>query len=162
MSQQSDDPAEISSSVAPSDSWRSPSLPYSAAATSTVSGPTGAMTVVLVPIVVEFGADVVLVVGMLAGFILIALAIANAGRYMRFLPLPVIEGFTIGIAVIIGLQQADDSHGTPRAALQHPGRTRSPTEPARGVRRARSRTSRVQPHSRGHRPRQGACRPSST
>jgi len=76
-----------------------------------VSGPTGAMTVVLVPIVAEFGADGVLVVGMLAGLILIALAVAKAGRYMRYLPLPVIEGFTIGIAVIIGLQQVPAALG---------------------------------------------------
>jgi len=76
-----------------------------------VSGPTGAMTVVLVPIVAEFGADGVLVVGMLAGLILIALAVAKAGRYMRYLPLPVIEGFTIGIAIIIALQQVPAALG---------------------------------------------------
>ena len=76
-----------------------------------ISGPTGAMAVVLVPIVAEFGADGVLVVGMLAGLILIALAVAKAGRYMRYLPLPVVEGFTIGIAVIIGLQQVPAALG---------------------------------------------------
>ena len=70
-----------------------------------VSGPTGAMTVVLVPIVATHGADGVLVVGMLAGLILIGLAHAGAGRYMRYIPLPVVEGFTIGIAVIIAMQQ---------------------------------------------------------
>jgi SulP family sulfate permease len=60
-----------------------------------VSGPTGAMTVVLVPIVARFGLEGVLVVGMLAGIILIGLAYAGAGRTMRYVPLPVIEGFTL-------------------------------------------------------------------
>lgn len=70
-----------------------------------VSGPTGAMTVVLLPIVAQVGIQGVLVVGLLAGVILIALAFAGTGRYMRYIPLPVVEGFTLGIAVIIGLQQ---------------------------------------------------------
>jgi MFS superfamily sulfate permease-like transporter len=70
-----------------------------------ISGPTGAMTVVLLPIVAQFGVSGVLIVGFLAGMILITLAFAGAGRFMQYIPLPVVEGFTLGIAVIIGLQQ---------------------------------------------------------
>ncbi|MEU3013838.1 SulP family inorganic anion transporter [Nocardia asteroides] len=70
-----------------------------------VSGPTGAMTVVLVPIVAEHGASGVLTVGMLAGLMLVGLAFAGVGRAVRFMPAPVIEGFTAGIAVVIALQQ---------------------------------------------------------
>ena len=70
-----------------------------------VSGPTGAMTVVLVPVVAEVGPAGVLMVGVLAGLILIGLAVARLGRYVRYLPTPVIEGFTAGIAVVIALQQ---------------------------------------------------------
>ena len=70
-----------------------------------VSGPTGAMTVVLIPIVATHGADGVLVVGVLAGLMLLVLAVTGAGRVMKYMPLPVVEGFTAGIAVIIGLQQ---------------------------------------------------------
>ena len=70
-----------------------------------VSGPTGAMTVVLLPVVSRFGAEGVLVAGLLAGLVLPALAYAKVGRYIQFVPLPVVEGFTVGIAVIIGLQQ---------------------------------------------------------
>jgi len=81
-----------------------------------VSGPTGAMTVVLVPIVAEFGADGVLVVGLIAGLILVGLAYAGAGRCMRYIPLPVVEGFTIGIAVIIALQQIPSALGVPATA----------------------------------------------
>lgn len=76
-----------------------------------VSGPTGAMTVVLVPIVAQFGAQGVLAVGLMAGVILIALAYLGAGRFMRYVPIPVVEGFTLGIAVIIGLQQIPPALG---------------------------------------------------
>lgn len=70
-----------------------------------VSGPTGAMTVVLLPIVAQFGISGVLVVGMIAGVFLITLAFMGAGRYMQYIPLPLVEGFTLGIALVIGLQQ---------------------------------------------------------
>ena len=76
-----------------------------------VSGPTGAMTVVLLPIFAAHGISGVLVVGVLAGLALIGMAIAGLGRYITYLPLPVIEGFTLGIAVIIGLQQVPAALG---------------------------------------------------
>ncbi|MFG2006798.1 SulP family inorganic anion transporter [Spirillospora sp. NPDC048911] len=70
-----------------------------------VSGPTGAMTVVLVPIVARYGAQGVLMVGLMAGLVLVGLAALRAGRFAALLPTPVIEGFTAGIAVVIALQQ---------------------------------------------------------
>jgi MFS superfamily sulfate permease-like transporter len=76
-----------------------------------VSGPTGAMTVVLVPIIAAHGVDGVLVVGLLAGLILIGLGWAGAGRFVRYVPVPVVEGFTVGIAVIIALQQVPAALG---------------------------------------------------
>ena len=76
-----------------------------------VSGPTGAMAVVLAPIVAKYGAGAVLTVGLLAGIVLIGLAFVGAGRSARYIPLPVIEGFTIGIAVIITLQQIPTALG---------------------------------------------------
>ena len=76
-----------------------------------ISGPTGAMTVVLVPIIATFGGSGVLVVGMLAGLLLVLGALVGVGRYVRLIPLPVIEGFTLGIAVIIGLQQVPSALG---------------------------------------------------
>ncbi len=76
-----------------------------------VSGPTGAMTVVLVPIVARYGPGGVLTVGLMAGLILIALAVAKAGRYMKYVPAPVVEGFTLGIACVIGLQQVPAALG---------------------------------------------------
>lgn len=76
-----------------------------------VSGPTGAMTVVLIPIVAAHGAGGVLAVGMLAGGMLLVLAWSGAARAMRFIPLPVVEGFTIGIAAVIALQQVPHALG---------------------------------------------------
>ncbi|MEV0733661.1 SulP family inorganic anion transporter [Polymorphospora sp. NPDC050346] len=79
-----------------------------------VSGPTGAMTVVLVPITAQYGATGVLTVGLLAGLLLVALAFAKAGRFMRYVPAPVVEGFTFGIACVIGLQQIPNALGVPK------------------------------------------------
>lgn len=76
-----------------------------------VSGPTGAMTVVLVPVVARFGVDSVFVVGLLAGVVILAAGVAGFGRYLAFIPWPVIEGFTLGIAVIIFLQQVPAALG---------------------------------------------------
>ncbi|MEV0220660.1 SulP family inorganic anion transporter [Streptomyces sp. NPDC050704] len=76
-----------------------------------VSGPTGAMTVVLVPIVAEHGPTGVLTVGLLAGLMLVALAALRAGKYMQYVPAPVVEGFTLGIACVIGLQQVPNALG---------------------------------------------------
>ncbi|MFD5432952.1 SulP family inorganic anion transporter [Kitasatospora sp. NPDC127067] len=76
-----------------------------------VSGPTGAMTVVLVPIVHQYGTSGVLTVGLIAGLLLIVLAIGGAGRFMAYVPAPVVEGFTLGIAGVIGLQQVPAALG---------------------------------------------------
>jgi SulP family sulfate permease len=76
-----------------------------------VSGPTGAMTVVLVPIVVRDGANAVFLVGLMAGLLVVGASFARLGRYLSFIPWPVIEGFTVGIAVIIFLQQVPNALG---------------------------------------------------
>ncbi|HAQ59058.1 MAG TPA: sodium-independent anion transporter [Microbacterium sp.] len=70
-----------------------------------VSGPTGAMVVVLAPIVASHGIAAVAVVSLMAGVIVVVAGIARLGRAVSFIPWPVIEGFTVGIAVIIFLQQ---------------------------------------------------------
>lgn len=81
-----------------------------------VSGPTGAMTVVLVPVVARFGADGVYAVGLLAGLLVTAAAFARVGRYLAYIPWPVVEGFTVGIATIIVLQQVPAALGVPKPA----------------------------------------------
>ena len=79
-----------------------------------VSGPTGAMTVVLVPIVARYGANAVFVVGLMAGLLILAASFARLGRYLAYVPWPVVEGFTVGIAVIIFLQQVPNALGVPK------------------------------------------------
>lgn len=78
-----------------------------------VSGTSGAMTVVLMPIMSEHGASGVLTVGLLAGMLLVGLALAGAGRSMALIPAPVVAGFTVGIACVIGLQQFPHALGVP-------------------------------------------------
>ncbi|KAB1650507.1 SulP family inorganic anion transporter [Pseudoclavibacter endophyticus] len=70
-----------------------------------VSGPTGAMVVVLLPIVAQHGVGSVATVSVLAGVAVLIAGALRLGRAVSFIPWPVIEGFTLGIAVIIFLQQ---------------------------------------------------------
>lgn len=77
-----------------------------------VSGPTGAMVVVLAPIVVSHGVGVVALVSVAAGIVVLAAGILRLGRVVAFIPWPVIEGFTLGIAVIIFLQQIPAAIGS--------------------------------------------------
>ncbi|MCW2924126.1 MAG: sulfate transporter [Thermoleophilia bacterium] len=70
-----------------------------------VSGPTGAMTVVLVPAVAAHGVGAVPVLAVLAGIMVVLGGLLGAGRLVTLIPWPVIEGFTFGIATIIFLQQ---------------------------------------------------------
>lgn len=70
-----------------------------------VSGPTGAMTVVLLPIFASHGTQGVLVTGFLAGLILTAAWLLRIGRHVHKIPTAIIEGFTAGIAIVIAMQQ---------------------------------------------------------
>jgi sulfate permease, SulP family len=66
-----------------------------------ISGPTGAMAVILVGIVSKYGIEKVWIAGVMAGIIQVALGVAKLGRTVKFIPYPVTAGFTNGIAVII-------------------------------------------------------------
>ena len=70
-----------------------------------VSGPTGAMTVVLIPVISEFGVQAIPALGVLAGIGLILLSVLRLGSLINSVPHAVVEGFTAGIAVVIALQQ---------------------------------------------------------
>jgi sulfate permease, SulP family len=76
-----------------------------------VTGPTAAFVVILVPIVHKFGIGGLLVAGMLAGVMLVLMGLARLGKLMQFVPHPVTSGFTMGIAVVIGLLQLKDVFG---------------------------------------------------
>ncbi|MGM7775578.1 SulP family inorganic anion transporter [Arthrobacter sp. KNU-44] len=76
-----------------------------------VSGPTGAMVVVLGPVIAAHGLGALAAVSVLAGVIVVAAGLLKLGRVVTLLPWPVIEGFTVGIAVIIFLQQVPAAFG---------------------------------------------------
>ena len=80
-----------------------------------VSGPTGAMVVVLAPIVAAHGAGALGVVCLLAGTLVVLAGVLRLGRLVGMIPWPVIEGFTLGIAVIIFLQQVPSALGVDAA-----------------------------------------------
>ena len=86
-----------------------------------VSGPTGAMTVVLVPLVAQRGAAVVYPVAVLAGLALLVAAVLRLGRLLALIPWPLIEGFTVGIAVVIAAQQVPNALGVPRPEVDNAG-----------------------------------------
>lgn len=80
-----------------------------------VSGPTGAMVVVLAPVVAAHGVGSVAVLSVMAGILVVVAGFLRLGRVIAYIPWPVIEGFTLGIAVVIALQQvpaAVAAHGT--------------------------------------------------
>lgn len=76
-----------------------------------VSGPTGAMVVVLAPIVATHGVAAVGLVSIAAGLVVLAAGVLRLGRAVGAIPWPVIEGFTAGIAIIIFLQQVPGALG---------------------------------------------------
>src|SRR5699024_11809511 len=69
-----------------------------------ISGPTGAIAVVLVPIVASHGTQAVVAVTLIAGIIVAAAGLLRLGRTVSFIPWPVIEGFTLCISDIILLR----------------------------------------------------------
>lgn len=76
-----------------------------------ISGPTGAMTAILVTLASKYGMQGILISCFLAGIILIIAGILRLGRVIYFIPSSVITGFTSGIAVIIALGQLDNFFG---------------------------------------------------
>ncbi|MGX7680323.1 SulP family inorganic anion transporter [Jatrophihabitans sp. DSM 45814] len=76
-----------------------------------VSGPTGAMTVVLVPLVARDGAQVVFPLAVLAGIVIMLAALLRLGRLLAYVPWPLIEGFTVGIAIVIAAQEIPSALG---------------------------------------------------
>ncbi|HQD20810.1 MAG TPA: SulP family inorganic anion transporter, partial [Arachnia sp.] len=79
-----------------------------------VSGPTGAMTVVLLPVVAHYGVDKVPLLAILAGLLVVVMAVTGMGRAVDIIPWPVVEGFTFGIGIIIALQQIPLALDTPK------------------------------------------------
>ena len=77
-----------------------------------ISGPTGAMSAVLIGIMGTYGLQGVFFASFAAGVLLLAAGILRLGRLIGFIPMPVVMGFTSGIAVIIAMGQIDNFFGT--------------------------------------------------
>jgi SulP family sulfate permease len=81
-----------------------------------ISGPTGAMSAVLILLVKQYGLQGIWIAGSMAGILLLAIGLLRLGRFIAFIPAPVITGFTSGIALIIFIGQIDNFLG-----IQTPG-----------------------------------------
>lgn len=76
-----------------------------------IGGPTGAFVVIVAGVIAAHGYAGLVLATLLGGFILIAAGYAGVGRLVRFIPMPVITGFTAGIALIIASSQVGDFLG---------------------------------------------------
>ena len=76
-----------------------------------ISGPTGAMSAVLIVVAARHGLEGVWVAGVMAGLLILALGLFRMGRVVSYIPSPVITGFTSGIALIIAIGQLDNVLG---------------------------------------------------
>lgn len=76
-----------------------------------VGGPTGAFVVVIYSVIAQHGYDGLILATLLAGIILIVAGYAGLGQVIKFIPQPVVVGFTTGIAVIIATTQVKDFLG---------------------------------------------------
>ncbi|HET7767486.1 MAG TPA: SulP family inorganic anion transporter [Chloroflexota bacterium] len=76
-----------------------------------ISGPTGAMSAVLIVVAARHGLAGVWIAGVMAGLLILLLGAFRMGRVVSYIPSPVITGFTSGIATIIALGQLDNVLG---------------------------------------------------
>ena len=82
-----------------------------------IGGPTGAFIVVVYGVIEQYGFDGLLLATLMAGLILVVAALARAGNLIALIPEAVIEGFTVGIALIIAVSQLKDLLGLDIARL---------------------------------------------
>ncbi len=85
-----------------------------------ISGPTGAFIVILAGITAKYGISGLQIATLMAGFILLIMGLVRFGGVIKYIPDPVIVGFTSGIAVIIWVGQWKDFFGlTPESGAEH-------------------------------------------
>ena len=82
-----------------------------------IGGPTGAFVVIVYGIVAKYGYEGLVICTVIAGVILVALGLARMGALIKFIPYPVVTGFTAGIAVIIFSSQVKDFLGLKMGAV---------------------------------------------
>ncbi len=76
-----------------------------------ISGPTGTMAGVLLVLVAEYGMQGIFITGLLAGIFLVIAGVLHLGNLTSYIPMPVVTGFTSGIAIMIALGQIDNLFG---------------------------------------------------
>jgi len=84
-----------------------------------IAGPTGAFIVILAGIVAEYGVAGLQIATLMAGVILLLFGLARMGAVIKFIPAPVIVGFTAGIGVVIWVGQWKDFFGLPNVGGSH-------------------------------------------
>lgn len=84
-----------------------------------IAGPTGAFIVILAAIVAEHGVAGLQIATLMAGVILMFFGVARMGAVIKFIPTPVIVGFTAGIGVVIWVGQWKDFFGLPAVQGSH-------------------------------------------
>ena len=85
-----------------------------------IAGPTGAFIVILSGITAKYGIEGLQAATLMAGFMLLIMGLTRLGNVIRFIPDPVIFGFTSGIAIIIWVGQWKDFFGlAPKAGAEH-------------------------------------------
>jgi SulP family sulfate permease len=84
-----------------------------------IAGPTGAFVAILAGVTAKYGLSGLAAATLLAGIILVCMGVAKMGAVIRFIPAPVIVGFTAGIGVIIFVGQWRDFLGLPIVAGEH-------------------------------------------
>ena len=84
-----------------------------------IAGPTGAFIAILVGVTARYGIAGLQVATLMAGLMLVLMGMARMGSVIRFIPAPVIVGFTAGIGVIIFVGQCSDFLGLPRPSGEH-------------------------------------------
>ncbi|WP_232831825.1 SulP family inorganic anion transporter [Taibaiella helva] len=82
-----------------------------------IGGPTGAFIVIVYGIVQQFGVSALIIATFMAGILLIGMGIARLGSVIKFVPYPLIVGFTTGIAVLIFSSQMKDFFGLEMGAV---------------------------------------------
>jgi SulP family sulfate permease len=82
-----------------------------------IGGPTGAFVVIVYGVVQQFGLNGLLIATMMAGVLLVVMGLARVGSAIKFIPYPVIVGFTSGIALIIFSSQVKDLFGLSMGAV---------------------------------------------
>ncbi|MGC5699053.1 sulfate permease [Pseudomonas sp. NFXW11] len=84
-----------------------------------IAGPTGAFIVILAGVTAKYGVDGLQLATLMAGLILFLLGVSRLGALIKFIPAPVILGFTAGIGVIIWVSQWRDFFGLPAVQGEH-------------------------------------------